>query len=690
MRLFLLILALLTAALPTRAAEGPGVVPPIAEYDTVHGRDGFWRLAQEAKSGHWWFVSPDGKREFLNSVTTVRPTADARERNGPAHLSADYHPSTDDTARDHDWAVATLRRVKDAGFKGIGAWSHPALHQLDVPITRDLNLSTYVPWDHRRLFTPGWFDAIESAARPQVEPLRDNRNLVGYYLDNELDWSDAGAGPSHYFDYLALSDPNRAEVVAVIKALWPGVADYNLAFNTNLKSWDELLSLDVLPHAPQAAYQRLYSAWLTRLATEYFRVTTSAVRRLDPNHLILGIRFRGSAPTEVIAASRDYTDAQSINYYPADAKLDEPLFRSMHDLSGGQPIIVTEYSFHSLDNRSGARNTFGFSAQVPDQAARAEGYKLMTTRLARVPYVVGADWFQWADEPPSGRKRDGEDVAFGIVDIDDRDYEPLVDAVRATTPLLNDLHTNADAGPDVWRDRYATLPSARVPYLAKPPRLNGELSDWPADTILSSVRDVQTVGLDSTGAKAPIIRLGWRAEGLYVALEVFDADVVSLPASADWWTRDNVELLLSTQPLTISQQTLDTHCQAFFFLPVPFPDATGQSGILGQRRLTSAATLASNAPLRHVTRILKDRYVAEIFIPAATLPGFDPIKQPRLAFNVLVRDFQTGHESFWSAPKELLTQQRPATWGHLNLAPPPSSLPDGLPIADTALEAVAR
>jgi hypothetical protein len=73
-----------------------------------------------------------------------------------------------------------------------------------VPITRDLNLSTWVPWDRRRVFTPGWSDAIDAAAARQVTPLRENRNLVGYYLDNELDWSDAGSGPSRYFERLAV------------------------------------------------------------------------------------------------------------------------------------------------------------------------------------------------------------------------------------------------------------------------------------------------------------------------------------------------------------------------------------------------------------------------------------------------------------------------------------------------------
>src|SRR3954470_10482777 len=117
MRLFVLMLALsvaaIAAALPARAADAPAAVAPAAEYDTIHGSEGFWRLARQAKGGNWWFVSPDGKQEFLNSVTTVRPAADARDRAGAAHVSLDYTPSAESAARDHDWAVATLSRVKD-------------------------------------------------------------------------------------------------------------------------------------------------------------------------------------------------------------------------------------------------------------------------------------------------------------------------------------------------------------------------------------------------------------------------------------------------------------------------------------------------------------------------------------------------------------------------------------------------
>ena len=112
------------------------------------------------------------------------------------------------------------------------------------------------------------------------------------------------------------------------------------------------------------------------------------VRKHDPHHLVLGIRYAGYGPPEVVRASRPHTDAQSINYYVADAVLDPQLFRQMHEDSG-QPIIIGEYSFHSLDNRSGSRNTVGFPGQVTDQRARADAYRAFTGRLARVPWIIG-------------------------------------------------------------------------------------------------------------------------------------------------------------------------------------------------------------------------------------------------------------------------------------------------------------
>lgn len=646
---------------------------PASPYKNVRGQDGFWRIA-ETHNGVWWFLSPAGQPEFLNTVTTVQPYQTARDKEGPAFISSDYDGGLSNNGNLDAWAAKTLARVTGAGFKGLGAWSHPVFHKSQIPMTRDLNIWSWMHGNARRFYAPEFAAAANDAIKSQVESLKDNRNLVGYFLDNELDWSDASAGPSVYFDFLPAADPNRTEVVRVIQSVWATLDNFNHDWKVKIADWKEIDHWQELPKAPQPAYARLFSAWLSHLAEDYFRLTTTLIHKYDQNHLVLGVRFKGWAMREVVRASRGYTDVVSINYYPGDARLDPEMFRMMHELSG-QPIMLSEYSFHSLDGRSGNRNTVGFSAQVLDQQARGDAYRLMTTRLARVPYIVGADWFQWNDEPPSGRANDGEDANFGIVDIDDHPYETLIDSVRKTTPQLNPLHAKSatDPGHDIWRESFADKPVARVPYLQRPIRLNGELSDWPKEAKVQGIRHSPTVGLERSKVPLPNVYLGWRDDGIYLGCEVFDNDIIGAPAKGWWWTRDNFEFWISTKPVGSDQDAYDPACHQFFFVPNSFPGEDGIAGTVGQFHRDGDALKDSLIPhpeVKHVTRVFPDKYVVEIFIPNRALKGYDPKKNNALAFNIHFRNFQHALDYFWSAPKDVLTQLRPNTWGPVYLEPP--------------------
>ncbi|MBC8105536.1 MAG: hypothetical protein H7Z14_03010 [Anaerolineae bacterium] len=678
----------------TQPSTQPTTQPLEAQYQHIVGQPTFWRLAQ-SKDGVWWFLSPQDKNEFLNTVTTVQPYQLGRDKDGPHFVSRDYSPEAmAGEGGDLDrWAQNTMRRVTSIGFKGLGAWSNPAFHKFDIPITRDLNIWTWMKPEFRRFYSPDWAKTAEHAVQVQVTPLKDNINLVGYFLDNELDWGDGMNGPSHYFNNLSNEDPNRREVVGVIQTLWPTVDAFNKEWNTSFKDWNELTALAELPHDQPKPYGRLLGAWLKHLAGDYFRLTTQLVRKYDPNHLILGVRFKGYAPREIVAASRGYTDAQSLNYYVNDGRLDDEMFKMMNEESG-QPIILSEYSFHALDGRTGNRNTVGFAAQVLDQQARADGYRLMTTRLARIPYVIGADWFQWSDEPPSGRSSDGEDVNFGVVDVDDNPYEKLATAVKETSPRLNPLHAASarDDGADVYRESFANKPVVHVPFLTKAPILNGELSDWSPTSKLGSIRHSQTIGLERSKLPVPNVYLGWTDAGVYIGMEIFDDDITGAPAKGWWWTRDHVEFWISTQPVASDQSFYTTNDHQFFFVPNDFPSEDGIAGIIGQwHRPGDALTdhLIPHPDVKKAVRVLPDRYVVEMFIPAKALHGWDARKQPQMAFNIHVRNFQHAIDYFWSSPKEVMTQLRPNTWGPMYLDPPvkmntsqslvaPTSMPAGL------------
>jgi len=244
--------------------------------------------------------------------------------------------------------------------------------------------------------------------------------------------------------------------------------------------------------------------------------------------------------------------------------------------------------------------------------------------------------------------------------------------VRQTTPTLNRLHAAAhmDEHRDVWRESFAAKPVMNVPRLASVLRLNGELSDWPAAAKLAGVRHSQTVGLERSPLPVPNVYLGWRPEGLYLGLEVFDNDIAAAPASGWWWTRDSVELWLSTQPVTADQNAYDVHSHQFFFVPQDPASHGGLAGVVGQWHRPGDGLndhLIPHPDVRQSTRILSDRYVVEMFIPASALKGFEGKSGAQMAFNLHVRNFQHAIDYFWSAPKEVMTQLRPNTWGTLEL-----------------------
>jgi len=337
------------------------------------------------------------------------------------------------------------------------------------------------------------------------------------------------AGPSVYFDHLPKTDPNRLEVLRVIQSTW-----LMSLGSTKIGTPPSPIGKTSKPGTSflRAATQSLHKTFLGllgHLAGDYYRVTSALIKKYDPNHLILGVRYRGYAPPEVVqapVASPMFNPSIITSVMPA---LDLDQFQMMYQ-AADQPVIVSEYSFHSLAAAAATEPCRLFSAG-PGSTSRADGYRLMTTRLPH-PYVLGADWFQWMDEPPSGRSSDGEDVNFGIVDIDDRPYEALVSAIGSTTPLLNPCTNAAPPIPSKMSGAksFATKPVAHIPFLVQAPRINGELGDWPEQAKIRGIRHSQTVGLDRSSLPWPNVYVGWNNSGLFIGLEVFDNDIESAPA----------------------------------------------------------------------------------------------------------------------------------------------------------------
>jgi hypothetical protein len=65
---------------------------------------------------------------------------------------------------------------------------------------------------------------------------------------------------------------------------------------------------------------------------------------------------------------------------------------------------------------------------------------LHVEQSAVLPGLIGVYWFQWLDEPVTGR-RDGENYNIGFVDVTDRPYWDFIEGVKATHKRLFDVHS---------------------------------------------------------------------------------------------------------------------------------------------------------------------------------------------------------------------------------------------------------
>ena len=70
-------------------------------------------------------------------------------------------------------------------------------------------------------------------------------------------------------------------------------------------------------------------------------------------------------------------------------------------------------------------------------------YRYYVENAAAHPAIIGVHWFEWLDEPNTGRF-DGENYNIGMVDVADQPYAELVDAMKTTHARLLTVHNGKE------------------------------------------------------------------------------------------------------------------------------------------------------------------------------------------------------------------------------------------------------
>lgn len=418
---------------------------------------GFFRT--EKVNGKWWLVDPEGRLFFSHGIDCVRsmdstPT-DEREtwfENFPGQLPE----FTEFISRGHalkghyagktvacfSFMGANLRRKYGTDW----AEAYPKLiHQR----LRSWGLNTIANWSDQRTFLmrltpytdsvgshaakmiggsegywgkfPDVFDpSFENSLRHSMEEKRGKSAgdpwCIGYFSDNEMSWGDElslaiGALKSDS------SQPAKRALLADLKEKYQTVLKLNSAWGTAYESWEALSESNEVPDR-EKAHDDL-AAFYTKAAERYFRIVRETIKSTAPHQLYLGCRFAWVNPRAAAAAAK-YCDVVSYNLYQ----------RSVADFqfNGGAdvPLIIGEFHFGALD-----RGMFHTGlVPVANQQERAEAYKQYVRGALKHPQFVGCHWFQYADEPVTGRVYDEENYQIGFVDVADTPYTETIAASR--------------------------------------------------------------------------------------------------------------------------------------------------------------------------------------------------------------------------------------------------------------------
>ena len=367
---------------------------------------GFYRVVKWG--GKWTMVSPQGNPLFYTGLCTA-----------PA-LRWDMTPTTG-----REEIFAALPPQGDLWKKG--AWGD------------DADYFSPVGWSLQRKYGAGWEAKATASVRTR---------LAQWGFSGMGKWSDAIPGVPRVVDlsadwpklgrHLDPFDPKAREAAraSLVRQL-AGVKGDPWVVGTSIgNEYDEIVTLDEIGKladspAKDALKGLSPEAARKKYATAYYRFLYETVKAIDKDHLYFGFWivpgwWQDESDWDLIAPWCDV-----IGY---DRYSDSYTGMAERQKRTDKPVLLGEFAFPAW--YGGTRGMGRYGTFVETDADSGRKYAELIADAAKDPYCVGALWFQYRDEPITGRgpgkgplAAQGEHFAFGFVDVNDRPKWDLV--VRA-------------------------------------------------------------------------------------------------------------------------------------------------------------------------------------------------------------------------------------------------------------------
>ena len=421
----------------------------------------FSRIKQD---GRWYLTDPEGNAFFSMGPDCVTARCDARI-DGLEELLCDLPPRSGDGAQLYEqgrrgfgetdrgpgvlfsyerknlmaafgagwyekWKSMVVGQLKRMGMNTLGNWSDPGLYGR-MPYVTSLpefpGTEEYIFRDFPDVLSPEYARNAERCAQALAQR-RDDPYMIGYFLRNEPAWA--------FVDGLIIADevlrnprPShcKAALIDCLREKYGTAEALSSAWNHEFDSFECLNEPIEKASALSNVAMEDLRAFSARLTEAYMRLPAQACRAVDPNHMILGMRWAWISDPLLVTGWECF-DVFSINCYAVDPT---PAIDRVGELGVDLPVMIGEFHFGALD---GGLPATGLEA-VTSQAERAKAYAYYCQRAAAHPQGVGCHWFQYCDQFALGRF-DGENYNIGLFDITLKPYEEMKKASLETARVI--------------------------------------------------------------------------------------------------------------------------------------------------------------------------------------------------------------------------------------------------------------
>lgn len=447
--------------------------------------DGTGFFTKYKKDGRWWLADPEGYAFFSAGPDCVGASADARvdgvekwldwlpDRNDPEYKDMFTESGGNDQEKRRTAVMFSFLQANL--YRALGADWYDKWQKIIVGQLKKYGMNTLGNWSDSRLFgstgipyvtsLPEFPDTKQKIFRDFPDVLsreyvlnaercaqvlasrKDDPWMIGYFLRNEPSWA--------FVDNLVLADevlhnPDRSvckeELIAWLKERYGSIEELNRQWGVSMENFAKLYEPQEQVSKWSEAACRDMKEFSRKLLRAYVGLPAEACRRVDGNHMILGMRWAWISDPDLVSGWENF-DVFSINCYAQDPTSS---IENIVGLGVDLPVMIGEFHFGALDAGPTATGLEG----VASQQDRGRAYRYYCERVAAHPYGVGCHYFQCYDQFVLGRF-DGENYNIGLFDVCSRPYPEMMEQVKACSA---EIYRIAAGEKEPTREKAETIP----------------------------------------------------------------------------------------------------------------------------------------------------------------------------------------------------------------------------------------